>query len=333
MENIFLPALYCPFPLRIYKYAEAIQEQSIEWALGFNLVKGEAAKKRLCALNFGVLAAHSYPNAAFEELKIASDWNVWLFVLDDQCQETSIAKHPEQRMVNFDRLVGILKNPDTAADQSEPLENSLRDILQRIREKVTTTCMTRFLRSVEECLYADIWRARNWAEGIVPSLANYIKIRSLEGAVYTVVELFDMTERINLPLEVREHDVVKRLTRMAGNVICWANDIFSLDNDLKGGKVHNFVLVLQHEYQLTLQEAVYLAVELHNSEIRAFLDLEQHLPSFGTAVETDLKLYVSGLHSWIHGNLDWAQMSRCYYLAQTVAVGEKANYVERLLTT
>jgi 5-epi-alpha-selinene synthase len=108
---------------------------------------------------------------------------------------------------------------------------------------------------------------------------------------------------------------------MANNVVCWSNDIISLDKEMKRGDVHNLVLALRCEHQLVLQEAIDHAGELHDAEVRAFIDLEPRLPSFGAAVDAELARYVVILRSWMRGNLDWSHASGRYRPAKPVLVG------------
>ena len=63
--------------------AEAAQDHTRTWARKHALVRDEAAYERLRRSRFGFLVAHAYPGATLPRLSIASDWNTWLFVMDD----------------------------------------------------------------------------------------------------------------------------------------------------------------------------------------------------------------------------------------------------------
>jgi len=68
---------------------------------------------------------------------------------------------------------------------------------------------------------------------------------------------------------------------MTNNVISWANDLVSIDKELRQGDVHNLAVVLSHERRLSLQAAVNLVGALHNAEVSAFIDLARRLPTRG----------------------------------------------------
>jgi hypothetical protein len=72
------------------------------------------------------------------------------------------------------------------------------------------------------------------------------------------------------------------------------------------------VLVLRHAEELTLQEAVNRSVQMHNAEVRRFIELESQLPAFGGTVDSNLARYVAALRARMRGNLDWARESGRY---------------------
>jgi 5-epi-alpha-selinene synthase len=101
----------------------------------------------------------------------------------------------------------------------------------------------------------------------------------------------------------------------SNNVVCWANDIISLEKEVQRGDVHNLVLVLQQKLDLSLQEAIDRAAEMYNAEIQTFVKLEPHLPSFGKPVDANLRTFVSVLRTRMRGNLDWSLESGRYQSA------------------
>jgi 5-epi-alpha-selinene synthase len=316
MNTVVLPRLYCPFPLAINKHAESLHQHTIEWVRKFNLITDEAVYQQFCESKFSDLAARVYPHAEFKELKLLSDWNVWLFIFDDQIDEGGIGKQPEQLTVFYTRLVDVLKDSDTAP-QLGPLGAALQDIRQRIIQQKPSTClMNRFIYSVENCLAASVWEAKNRANGITPNVATYIKMRTLTSGIPTILDLILIALRLDLPPEVLNHSDVQCLSLMANNAVCWANDIFSSHKEMSCGDVHNLVLTLRHEHQCNLQEAIQRAVELHDNEVRAFVELETQLPSFGKDVDYQLERYVSSLCSWMRGSLDWHCTSERYRFAE-----------------
>ena len=310
MDTIEFPKLYCPFPSAVNQHAETVNNHTLTWVKKFNLISDEDHFEHLRKSKFGWLAARAYPNAPLEKLKIVSDWNTWLFIRDDQCDESGLGRDPAQLSGIHTDLLEILNG--RAPQQSDtPLAHALFDIRERLLDKASSAWMCRFIYSVIEYFESSLWEAHNRVDGIIPDTSTYILMRPYTGGLYTDIELIDITEDINLPLHVRKNDVVKRLTLMANNVVCWSNDIISFAKESRHQDVHNLVATLRPT-QPTLQKAVNLAAELTNAEVNAFIELQTHLPSYTPEVNADLERFVAVLRSWMRGNLDWAYNSGRY---------------------
>ena len=310
MEQIVLPGLFCPFPSAVSQYAEEVHQGTIDWLRRFHVITDEASQ-RVSANHLGWLAARFHPDAPREELQLVSDWYAWFFFRDDQRDESEIGKQPERLAAVDARFLNILKGA-SLTDDDEPLAHAINDLRLRLRPRVTATWMRRFIRIVKEHFDSTVWEATNRARYIIPDVATYVRMRPLTGGMHVDAAFIEITWRIHLPPEVRGHPVVSALTLTSNNVVCWANDIFSLEKELKRDDVHNLVLVLQHTYQLDLQEAIERAAAMHDAGVRTFIDLEPRLPSFGSAVDSNLRRYVSTLRTRMRGNLDWAHESVRY---------------------
>lgn len=305
LEDITPPVLYCPFPTAVNPHAAAVQHDTVAWVRHFQLVRSDAASQRFHAAKFGWLAARAYPRADFDELALASHWNVWLFMLDDQCDEGGIGKDPARLGVLFASLLGILQRPPTDPPPGA-LASALHDLWRRMRARAAPAWRLRFIKDAADYFTACLWEAANRAAGRTPTVQDYIAQRPLTGGLITDVDLIDLTEHIDLPEAVRLHPTIQRLTSMANNVVCWSNDLISLAKEIRHGDVHNLVLAIQHERRCDLPEAMARAAALHDHEVAGFLSLERRIPSWGPAIDMDLARYIAVLRSWMRGNLDWA---------------------------
>jgi len=307
------PKLDCPFPSAINQHAEAVNNHTLNWVKKFDLVLDEDNFQRLQKSKFGRLAARAYPNAPLEELKIVSDWNTWLFIRDDQCDESGLGKDPIRLSGVHAELLEILLG--RAPEQYDSaLGHALYDIRSRLLRKASSAWMSRFVYSVIEYFESSVWEAINRADQKIPDTETYILMRPYTGGLYTDIELIDITEDIYLPLHVRKNEVIQRLSLMANNVVCWSNDIISHAKESKHHDVHNLVATLLPS-QPSLQHAVDLAAEMTRAEIDAFVELEKQIPAFSADIDRDVQRYVAILRSWMRGNLDWAYESSRYIVA------------------
>lgn len=331
MLNIKFPALYCPFPSAINQYAEAAGKHSLKWARSFNLVIDESAYQSLRATKFHVLAARCYPNACLEALEVVCDYLVWIFIADDQFEEAGPRKQTELLQELHVRLLDILKGAELT-DFDTSVQIALRDIRLRLQQlpHATSELMLRFVENMTAYFEGVLCEVLNHLQGSVPDLATYMKLRSFTSAVFIYCDLIQIVDRIALPPEVIEHPTVKRLKLATNNVSTWANDIFSLQKEVGEGQTHNLVVVLQHEYQISVQEAVERAAEIHDAEVRTFIELSAQLPSFGAQIDAELQRYISGLRSWMRGCLDWYLETGRYCLTETGEILEIRDWTANL---
>lgn len=304
------PQFYCPFPKRLNRHAEAAQQHTLAWVQRFGLVS-EAAFLRLQASRFGYLAARAYPDAGEEELKLVCDWNTWLFIRDDQCDETGLGKDPQKLAELHQRWLGLLMGrPCSGKDGA--LSQALLELWHRLRACSSLAWQARFIASVAEYFESSVWEAQNRALRTCPDLATYASMRPYTGGLYTDLELIEVVEHIALPLQIRCHPVLKRLARLANDVVCWSNDVFSLSKESAQGDFHNLVVVLARQNGLEIQEAAEQAVQMCNAQVKRFLALEKRLPDFPSPHAQAVAKYLDVLRAWMRGNLDWSLESARY---------------------
>jgi 5-epi-alpha-selinene synthase len=311
MEPIIYPPLSCPFPSAINPYANQAQQTTIAWARRFSLLQRDAAYRRLNRLQYGMLMARAYPSAPKVALQIVTDWSTWLFLLDDQCDEAGIGQNPEQLATLHRRLLDVLCGMSPHKGD-EPLVHGLWDLYTRLLAHAPEGWLERFSCSVGQYFAANVWEATNRRQGTIPDAASYCAMRLFTSAVYPCLMLIELTEDLHLPPEVYDHPNVQRLAQMTNNVISWANDIVSLEKELRQGDVHNLALILSHEQKLSLQAAVDRVGALHDAEVQTFITISQQLPSFSPAVDIEVQRYVVGMRFWMRANLDWSLATTRY---------------------
>ena len=220
-----------------------------------------------------------------------------------------------------DELIPALQSRSLAILQGEkpthgdaPLVQALADLRRRMEPHASSGWMDRFTSTMKDYLQAVVWEAANHTQGITPDLATYLKMRPFFSGIYPSFDLIEVevSKDMELPNTVRANKTVQELRLIANNVLAWSDDIISLEVEMEQGKVHNLVLVLQREHQLTLQEAINRTAELYNEEVRKFMDLESRRPSFGPVTDLKLQHYVLGLRSWMRGYIDWALETERY---------------------
>jgi 5-epi-alpha-selinene synthase len=277
----------------------------------FGLAKDRQGFERLSASRFGWLAARAYPGAPAGRLEIVSDWNTWLFVLDDQCDEMGIGKQPSQLAALHCKCLEILAGGIPGAEDIAVV-HALYDIRVRIQPLMPLAWWARFVHSAAEYFESTEWEAQNRAQNSWPDTPDYIHMRPFTGGLYTDINLVELTENIALPLAVRIHPRIRQLTTITNNVVCWSNDIFSLQKEYKHHDMHNLALLIHRHERIGIQEAVDKVARLIEAQLRRFVALEKGLPRFGAATDLDVSRFIAVMRSWMRGNLDWSYESARY---------------------
>ncbi len=311
MNQFTLPELYCPFPSQINKHVDVLEDYALEWVLHFNLLANELSYKRFCKSKFFLLAAAVYPYCQLEELKIANDWLSWLFIWDDQCDLSDLRKQPEVLKVFHKRFLEILNGAEITS-QDIPVAHALSDLRQRMLQRVSVKWLLQFICGCENYFQGCVHEATNRVQHTIPGIDTYIIMRRLSAGVDVSLPLIELCDQLMIPDFVQKHYIFKQLKLITSNILGWSNDIFSVSREMGNGDFHNLVLVLHYQQQISLQQAIEYAVEMHDQEVRTFMNLEASVPSFGAKVDSEFTKYISGLRAWIRGNLDWYSYSSRY---------------------
>jgi hypothetical protein len=311
MNTVTIPRLYCPFTSAINQYANAAKEHTNKWVIQFELYTGKEFEKYLDD-NYSGLAARFYPNANYEQLCIATDLYALLFAIDDQLDnqlEKATLIQKEESLLHFmEEITAITNSRKTYMEKSgEPTLAALSDIWRRLKQIGNETAMVLFAKSLDELFTAALWEFRNAHNGRLPGFEQYLQLRQYLGAARVATDLIELVEQTYLPVSVKQHISVQVVIEACCNVICIANDLFSLSKELAHGDEHNLVSVLKNEHDITMDEAILQAVDIHNLEVKKFELLWKQLPLFDETTNAVLQQYIHVLSMQIAGNITWSE--------------------------
>jgi hypothetical protein len=333
MELITLPDFYCPFPPEIHPQVEEVHQHTFAWATQHRLLQQEAAVRRFHASRFAWLAARVHARASFEELALTNDFFTWLFMLDDQFDDSSYGRQPERMKVVVDRLLTVLgiERGENIQPLDGPVAEALRELWERARSLTTPQWQQRFTGHLRDYLDAYIWETGLRARGETPEIALYIKKRQDAGAMRLALDYIDLAEHVDLPPEVYESTLVQALLLITNNVVCWQNDIVSVEKELAHGDYSNLVLVLAKAHNLSLQEGAERANAMTTSEIKLLESLAELVPGAFPDYQQELEKYLTSMRAWVRGNLDWSLESYRFSEIEATAEGSEPSYLEAIL--
>ncbi|MGH2505957.1 MAG: terpene synthase family protein [Ktedonobacteraceae bacterium] len=336
MLHITLPQFYCPFPGEIHPQVEQVHQHTLNWALGHHLLQSDAAIQRFHRSRFAWLAARTYPRTNIEELALINDFFTWLFLLDDQFDDSNFGRELARMEQVVDGLLAVLSLTRLGKSQpSKPLQGpvaeALLELWERTRPLTTLQWQQRFAIHLRDYLDAYLWEIGNRVRGETPGVALYIEKRQDAGGMWLALDYIDLVEQINLPPEIYKSSLVQTLLLITNNVVCWQNDIVSVEKEMAHGDYSNLVLVLQKAHDCSLQDAAVLANELTTHEIRLLECFTTIIPAVLPDYQAELHKYLAGARSWIRGNLDWSLESYRYIDIEQLVEDHEPSYLEAIL--
>lgn len=303
MSAVHLPKLYCPFPQELNPLMECIEGEALDrWAKYLGVHARHSVFRKLQRSHFPTLLGRCHPEATQEAIRGALDFLIWNFSWDDQVDVGEVPADWVRQQSEM--ALAVLKGAIPYHD-APPLLWLLASIRENIAQRMPAEWMERFIQSCAYYFQGTIWEAEVRGNRECLDVNTYIELRRLSVGTYMGFTQVEAIEGFLLPDEVLAHPALVELIQVATDIIAWANDLFSLAQDLKDDFHPNLVFSIQKEHGVELQRAIDVAVEMHDEAVRHFLELERNLPSFGEHSENVATL-VTGVRRWIRANVDWS---------------------------
>ncbi|UGT62210.1 terpene synthase family protein [Nocardia asteroides] len=314
---------FLALPPRRNPHAAAAGAHVDAWVGGHGLVQREAVRLRFAETDFGAFAAATYPAADAPGLELVTDWLAWLFLLDDLLDDGALGRSPEQLSALLTAIMAVLagRAPEAGA---APIVHALDDLWRRTAPGTGEVWRHRFTGHATQCALAVVWEVDNRVRGVVPSEAEYLERRRHTGAIYPCMDLIEVVEGIELPDAVYRSGPFTRALDAACDVVCWTNDLVSLDKEVALGEYHNLVVLLEHWRGIDRGDALELGRARAAERLREFHGAEAEVLAAHHGHRAELATYLAGMRSWMRGHLDWSASSGRYRLPVTDAVaGER----------
>lgn len=320
MSAFHLPKLYCPFTPELHPLMNEIEGDALKrWSLYLGVHARHAVFRKLQRSHFPMLLGRCHPEADKVRVGPALDFLIWNFSWDDQ---VDVGHVPADWVCQQSEMAMAVLRGAIPYNDAPPLLWLLASIRERLAQLMPEEWMERFIEACYAYFEGTIWEAQTRNDRTCLDVDTYIQLRRLSVGTYMVFTQIEAIEGFLLPEEVLSSPEIKQLVETATDVIGWANDLFSLGQDLQDEFHPNLVFSLQKERGLELQEAINVAVEMHDTAVRRFLQQEKSLPSFG---EHDEKVacFVKGVRRWIRANVDWSIQTGRYQEAESEVASKR----------
>jgi hypothetical protein len=297
-----IPHLQAPFHSALNPYVREADERVIQWVRNLDLATADNWADGYRKAKFTWFAARCFPDADLPQLTLAAAFNVWLFLLDDSCDEvTPGGKYEYIRQLSTELSLVLAGHPPSG----NPLVKALADLWVRLKRLAPPDWQAYFLQGMLRYLDACKLEAQWLDMDAWPSLSSYMRYRPYLGAVHLEPALSEVL--CGHTLTQADRKTVDQLTLLCCNIVCWSNDLFSLEKEWRNGDKSNLALVLAHERQYDLGEAIRDAAGLHDEDVRQFTGLarETYIPP--------LARYIRSLEHIVAANMEWSMYDTARY--------------------
>ncbi|MEV6316064.1 isoafricanol synthase [Streptomyces sp. NPDC051776] len=310
-----------PFPARLSPHAERARRHTLQWLPEMGMLTGAAATVEYDALRLERLMAYFYPDATGTDLELATDFNAWFFIFDDQF-DGRLGMRPEdieQVVVSIDRTMAAddssFRIPGSSAP---PLVQGFHNIWRRATAGTTTVWQRRFRSNWQAYLAAHRGEALNRTAEHLPSLPEFLSVRRASIGVQPCLDFTERCGGYTLPEELHGASPLAEMREITADVVIFVNDIVSLVKELAAGDVNNSVIIHRERTGCTMDQAVEHIAALANAEVTRFVrltsTLSKTLGELGVLPEIrgHVDHYVEGMGNLMAGNLAWSLATARY---------------------
>ncbi|CAG8668443.1 15489_t:CDS:1 [Cetraspora pellucida] len=311
-----LELLKCDVPLSIHEHVSKeevlkTEKHCYEWAKSLGLISKKTTNTEFKGSKFGRLICYIFPTTTFKRRCLAIDFFNWLFFVDDLIDNNKDLKgKPEEIKIVLDKFKAILDDKPKSEDLQSPIAIALRDVWARIKIITTKAWQLKFCNSISLYFDACCVNAQNELTNNIPnSVDAYIKIRRNSGAVMTSFNLIEPLLGIQISYDNPD---LQNLMDYCNDHICFTNDLYSLQKELKEGEIDNIIIVLHRLHRYSLQEAIIHTVDLANKRMTQIQEISNRLINFNLDIDQNVNKCVNALLNIIVGSLYWHKSSGRY---------------------
>jgi hypothetical protein len=302
-----IPGLEYPFPDMINPLVSELERQTKNWIYKDYSSIPQAIKLKYEHTYTGHLTARFFPLASYDRLIPLARSSIWGLVFDDYYEHCTPYELDELRK----NIVGVI-----LGDLPNPVKNifyvQMKLMAEEFRKIMPIYWIERFAKSMDIYIHGMAEEAIYKANLIFPDPEEYMRIREMSVDVLQMIDGIEVETGMPLPSEIREHPILKKIASITCRMIAICNDCFSAAKE-KDRDVMNLVLVLQHTYHLSFNEAIQEAIKMHNEDLKLYLDLYANRPDFGSYNEAVNK-FLQYNNLMIAGHWRWYTTDTYRYL-------------------
>ncbi|ALR30925.1 hypothetical protein ATE47_10460 [Chryseobacterium sp. IHB B 17019] len=303
MKNTQIMPTY-PWPYIASPHRDSLQDEEIFWYDTDFTFMSKATREKYKRHGLASAAAYMSPTTTdLSRLRPITLLMIWMTLFDDYYEFCPKDKLEPIR----DHIINIIlgKQPDS---DDIGLVRQAAQMVKELRTFMPDFWMERFANSfyryvtyglMEEIPY-KLAKIKHY-----PPLAVLLPIREYSVAMHPYLDMLDVSLGFILSANLYNHPIIQRFRAITARLAVIQNDFASLEKEKAlGAEVFNIVLVIQHEYKISLEEAINKSLHIHDEYVREMDALHAALPDFGPYHKNvdnyifHMKLMLTGIGKW-----------------------------------
>lgn len=308
-----------PFPCHLNPFLQQVIEGNIEWLKEFDLIDTDLSLERYLDCDFARLYCYAFPEAEYEEMKLLIDFEMFMFLYDDQfvgARGTSL-EGPLGAMQHF---LGILHGARThnSADTSR-LGRAFLDMLERMNCGMSNTWRQHFSWNFQRFFASYLHETENrLRRDETVGLDLYLKQRQWALGVDPSLDAIERCGHFELPTPMRSNPHILGMREDVNYFIAFTNDVDSVHKEELAGDINNCVLILQKKTGTDRAETIKNIYQMAQEAVKRFQHRHQELKNsapYGTLADSDresVDRYTRGMENWIIAYYKWTRETGRY---------------------
>ncbi|KAK4155760.1 isoprenoid synthase domain-containing protein [Chaetomidium leptoderma] len=304
-SKIHLPPLEAcwAWPRRVSPYLGEVEQECLEWSASFGAF--DPKTQRLI---------HDYGKLKY--VRSGCDLMHLFFMFDEHSDQATPDEVWRQAGIQMDALC----YPHKARPPGEWVGGEFtRQFWLRLPKTATKTFRRRFLGTWIDYVESVAEQAEHRSKARILDLETYFPLRRNTSGAPSTIALYEID--MDIPDDVRNHPILRRLETLAVDLIVIANDLLSYNKEQAvGDDEHNVVTIIMEQYHMDVQQAVDKAGELSQEMMEHFHALYRQVPRWGGPVDLDVQRLVDGMAQCVSGVLHWSYESQRYFGTQGLVI-------------
>ncbi|REC63066.1 terpene synthase [Chryseobacterium pennae] len=282
MNTQMLSRFQYPFPMLKNPYAEQLQDitdnQWIDDEYLYLYKDDPDTRYKYKKTKTAHIASQWFPTASLERLRPVCRFMLWTLYNDDMYEEGTPLeiKHVHRQSI------AVLKGELIAEKADIPLAPLLASLREELLQFIPDESLQRFISALDKYFKGLEQELAYKEKKAFPTVEECIAIREDSLCLFPFLELMDLETKLPLPADIYNHPVIQRLKALASRMMVYYNEVQSVRKDEATGSIYyNVVKTIQHNRNISLEEACLEDLRIHDEDLKEFIHLQRSLPDFG----------------------------------------------------